>query len=169
MQAHGYEYLGWQLLLPPHPDAEHYIADLTLPAPDEQRDFDALMASLYTLCIDSLNIAELKKLVPVEQRRTLASKDTLACFLEILSDRQAALRDYCYFMLELHRLRRASPAYRKSSNYPQIADDFGVDNRSLQKVFAGILTQASALVSYFFSLVTSRTLGEKTLEKRSGD
>ena len=179
LQAKCYEYLGWQLLLPPQPDAEHYIADLTLPAPDEHRDFDALVTSLCKLCIDSLNLSKLKKLTAertsegkrafVTQRkhglskryqRTLAEKDTLACFLEILSSREAALRDYCYFMLEIQRLRCTSTAYRKSSNYRQIADDFGVDNRSLQAVFAGILTQASSLVTHFCSLVTGGILNE---------
>lgn len=186
LQAKCYEYLGWQLLLPPQPDAEHYIADLTLPAPDEHRDFDALVTSLCALCIDSLNLSKLKKLGTAEgtaerkrafvtqrkhvlskrYQRTLAEKDTLACFLEILSSREAALRDYCYFMLELQRLRCTSAAYRKSSNYHQIADDFGVDNRSLQTVFAGILTQASSLVTHFCSLVTAGILNEAMHEKQ---
>ena len=166
LRATCYEYLGWQVLLPPHPDEEHYIADLTLPAPDEPRDFDALVSSLCTLCIDSLNIPELKKLVPIEQRGTLEGKDTLACFLEVLYYRQVIFDKYGCFLRELHRLRHRSDEHRKACNYRQIANDFGYDNRSHQAVFRGILGQAVSLVSRYASLVRHLDISTETLEER---
>ncbi len=166
LRATCYERLGWQLLLPPHPDEEHYIADLTLPAPDELRDFDALVSSLCTLCIDALNIPELKKLVPVEQRRTLEGKDTLACFLDILYYRQVPIAHYGYFLRELHRLRHRCAAYRKACNYRQIANDFGYDNRSHRAVFVGLLGQAVRIVSRYASLVRHLDISAETLEER---
>ena len=166
LRAVCYERLGWQLLLPPHPDEEHYIADLTLPAPDESRDFDALVSSLCTLCIDSLNIPELKKLVPVEQQRTLEGKDTLFCFADILYYRQVNFRTYGCFLRELHRLRHSDAESRKACNYRQIANAFGYDNRSHQAVFRGLLGQAVSLVDYYESLVRHLDISAETLEER---
>ena len=162
-----YEYLGWQLLLSPHPDEEHYIADLTVPGPDEQRDFDALISSLYTLCIDSLNIAALKKTVPVELREALDGKDTLACFTDVLLYRGDNLGFYRHFLRELQRLQCGSAAHRKACNYRNIANDFGFDGRSVQTVFTGILRQSVSLVRYFTMCVEARYISEETLEERA--
>lgn len=167
LRAKCYEYLGWQLLLPPHPDEEHYIADLTVPGPDEQRDFDALISSLYTLCIDFLNVEALKKTVPVEPREALDGKDNLACFTDVLLYRGETLGFYGHFLRELQRLQCGSAAHRKACNYRQIANDFGFDGRSVHTVFTGILRQSVSLVRYFTMCVASRYIGEETLEERA--
>lgn len=166
LRAVCYERLGWQLLLPPALGEEHYIADLTLPAPDEPRDFDAVVSSIWTLCVESLNLPELKKLVSVEQQRTLEGKDTLFCFADILYYRQVNFRRYGYFLRELHRLRQRSAEYRKACNYREIANDFGYDNRSHQAVFRGLLSQTNSLVSRYASLVRHLDISTETLEER---
>lgn len=166
LRSKCYEYLGWQLLLPPAPDEEHYIADLTVPAPDEQRDFNALVSSLYTLCIDSLNVDALKKTVPEKLRQTLHGKNNLACFVDVLRYRGEDLGKYGHFLRELHRLRCGSAARRKASNHLQIANDFGFDGRSAQTLFTGILRQSIWLVSYFKSRVVCRDISDETREQR---
>ncbi len=164
LRSKCYEYLGWQLLLAA--GEEPYIADLTVPAPDEQRDFDALVSSLYTLCIDSLNIKALKKTVPDAQRQALEGKDNLACFTDILRYRGEKLGKYGHFLRELQQLKYGSAAQRKACNYRQIANSFGFDGRSVQTVFTGILRQSVSLVRYFTMGVECRYISEETLEER---
>lgn len=166
LRSKCYEYLGWQLLLPPHPDEEHYIANLTVPAPDEQRDFDALITSLCTLCIDSLNVKALKKTVPPELQQELAEKGTLDCFFDILLYRGESLGFYGCFLRELHQLRCSRAEQRKACNYRQIASNFGYDNRNVQTVFQGMLSQAINLIGYYTTCVECRYISEETLEQR---
>ena len=166
LRSKCYEYLGWQLLLPPAPDEEHYIADLTVPAPDEQRDFDALVSSLYTLCVDSLNVDALKRTVPEKLRQTLHGKNNLACFVDVLRYRGEDLGKYGHFLHELHRLRCGSAAQRKASNHLRIANDFGFDGRSAQTLFTGILHASVSLIRYLTMCVECRYVSEETLEER---
>ena len=166
LRSKCYEYLGWQLLRPPPPNEEHYIADLTVPAPDEQRDFDALISSLYTLCIDALNVEALKKTVPEELRAALDRKDKLACFTDVLLYRGENLGAYGHFLRELQRLQCGSAVHRQACNHRTIANAFGFDDRRVHTVFTGILRQSIWLVSYFKSRVVCRDISDETREQR---
>ena len=167
LRARCYEYLGWQVLLQPAPDEEDYLRDLTMPVQDELRDFDAVVASLGTLCIDALNTEKLKTMLPVEQRAVLEGKDNLACLTAVLRYRGVKIGKYVAFLRELQRLRCGPAANRKSCNYRQIADAFGYDNRSLQTVFTGLLSQGIKLVRYLGCLVYSGDISNQTLEQRA--
>jgi hypothetical protein len=148
------ECLGWQLLLELDAGDEHHFQCLRIPATDEQRDFDELILGLTKILIDSLNEKKLNKLIPTEQRTDIKGSITLlevalnACDIKDATNQISFLR-------KLQGLRSSSAAHRKGSNYRKIANDFGVENQSLQSVFSGILRQALAVLDYFNTIVRS--------------
>ena len=158
------ECLGWQLLRPLNSSDDHHLKSLRIPATDEQSDFDELVLSLTKVLIDSLNQKELKKLILLEQKRSL--KGTIDCLEVALNScgvEDAA--DHITFLRKLQSLRSSGSAHLKGSNYQKIAKDFGIENKGLRAVFAGILSKALDVLDYFIFLIRSRQINREIIKR----
>lgn len=148
------EHLAWQLLLPLGTDDEHHFQCLRIPSNNEQRDFDELILGLTKILIDSLNEKQLIQLIPAAQQGEI--KGSIARFeAALITSGIADFADHISFLRKLQGLRSSSAAHRKGSNYQKIANDFGIQNQSLQDTFTGILLRSTALLDYLIATVSS--------------
>lgn len=153
------ERLGWRILLPLEKGDEHHLESLRIPSQEEQRDFDELILALTKLLVDSLNEKTLITLLPSDQSSLLGSIKRLEAVLK-----KIAVPDYethVHFLKSLQGLRSAGAAHRKGSNYRKIAKEFGIEDRDLRIVFAGILNSALAYLEYLIMLVRGGHLDKK--------
>ena len=144
--------LGWQLLIQLGKGDEYHISRLRIPANDEQSDFDAMVLSLTHLIVDSLNKAELQKLISTEQCKDIRGSID---FLDkaIYHRKIEYSSEHITFLKKLQMLRSTGIAHRKGGKYKRIADYFGIDTRDLRGVFGGILHQATDVLSFYIQLV----------------
>lgn len=167
------EYLGWQLLRPLDSCDDHHLKSLRIPATDEQSDFDDLVLSLTKILIDSLNQKELKKLISLKQeqnlnpnqKKNLKEIDCLEIALNSCGVEDAA--GHITFLRKLQNLRSTGSAHRKGSNYQKIANYFGIGNKSLREVFAGILSKALDVLDYFIFLIRSNQINREIIEENN--
>lgn len=61
-------HFGWSLFLPLAPKDQHYFNVLRIPASNEQKEFDDLVLALTKVLVDSLNEAELLRLISPDHR-----------------------------------------------------------------------------------------------------
>jgi hypothetical protein len=161
LQKASQTHLGWQWLLPLCPADAHHLQSLSIPASDEQRDFDALVLSLAKILIDSLNEESLKKLIPYEQREALKDKSGIALLEAALYlNNFEGAKVHIAFLRKLQNLRSSGSTPRKGQNYLKIAEHFDVENQSLQHIFASILNGASDTLDYFIALAKSGRIYE---------
>ena len=156
-QAH----LGWQWLLPLRDADAYHLKSLRIPDTDEQWDFDGLVLSLVKILIDSLNEKSLKKLIPYEKQEALKDKSGIALLEAVLYLNGLEGADiHIVFLRKLASLHSSMSAQRKRQNYLKIANHFGVEDQSLQHVFANTLNSASDVFDYFIILVNSGQIRE---------
>ncbi len=146
------EHLGWLLLLPLANKDRHYLQGLRVPATDEQKDFDDLVLGLTKVLVDSLNEKKLGELISDDVREGLhGSIAKLEAAFTACGVVDAG--EHIAFLRRLQNLRSAGSAHRKGKNYRKIVSEFGVENASLRKVFAGILEKAIAFLEYLIEVV----------------
>jgi hypothetical protein len=146
--------LGWSLLLPLSKEDDHFFAVIRIPATDEQKDFDDLVLGLTKILVDSLNEKELNKFIPTEERGEIKGS------ISRLQKALAALgvtnyEEHIKFLRDLQNLRSCSTAHRKGSNYRKIAEELGIDNQSLRKVFEEILVKGILYLDFLEGLASS--------------
>ena len=106
-----------------------------------------------------MNEKQLKSLIPPDRRDGIkGSISRLEAALAACGVTDA--EDHIAFLRKLQKLRSASSAHRKGSNYHKIATEFGVDSQNLRMVFTGILQQALVLLDYLVGVVRSGQLSE---------
>jgi hypothetical protein len=148
------EVLGWRLLLPLVQEDAHCLQAIRIPPSNEQKDFDDLVLALTKVLIDSLNEKALNSLLEIEEREKL--KGGIARLEALLVARGiSAYEEHIEFLRNLQDLRSSGAAHRKGENYRKIAVEFGVDSRSLQTVFRGILRRALEVLDYLAGVVRS--------------
>lgn len=148
------ENLGWQLLLPLKEGDEYHLQNIRVPANNEQQDFDGLVLGLAKILADSINVQDLKTLVPQYQGdgKSIA---LLNAVLEAFGEDGVA-SDHIDFLRNLQSLRSSGAAHRKGTNYGKVAERFGLGSHDLRTVFANILWKAVALLEYLIGLVVEQ-------------
>ena len=154
-------HLGWQWLLPLCDAEAYHLKSLRIPDTNEQWDFDGLVLSLVKILIDSLNEESLKKMIPYEKREALKDKSGIALLEAVLYLNCLEGADiHITFLQKLDSLHSSESAHRKGQNYLKVANHFGVEDQSLQHVFANTLNSASDVFDYFIILVNSGQIRE---------
>jgi hypothetical protein len=150
--------LGWMLLLPLAQDDLHFFEGIRVPATDEQKDFDELVLALTKILVDSLNVNELNKLLPVSENGDI--KGSIAGLEKVLNARGVeGYSEHMKFLRNLQSLRSSGTAHRKGSNYKKVAREFGIESRTLRSVFQGILSKAVSFLEFLHGVVQSERLG----------
>ena len=154
-------HLGWQWFLPLRDIDAYHLKSLRIPDTDEQWDFDGLVLSLVKILIDSLNEESLKKLIPYEKREALKAKSGIALLEAVLYLNGLEGADvHIAFLRKLDSLHLSGCVHREEQNYLKIANHFGVEDQSLQHVFANTLNSAADVLNYFIVLVNSGQIRE---------
>ena len=162
LQKASQAHLGWHWLLPLHSTDAHHLHSLSIPATDEQQDFDGLVLSLSKILIDSLNQESLKKMIPYEKREKFKDKRGIALLEAALHLNNLEGADvHIDFLRKLQSFRSSGSTHRKGQTYIKIANHFGFEAQSLQHIFANILNSASDVLDYFIVLVNSGQIHEK--------
>jgi hypothetical protein len=132
---------GWPLFLPLRDGDKHLLATLRIPLNDEQAEFDGQVLALAKLIIDSLNEAEISKLLP----NKIEDEKGMAKFERFLTLNGIAAEPICTFMRRLYGLRHGV-GHRKGDSYERAAEFFGVGKQPLKEVFIEILIMATELL-----------------------
>ena len=176
LQTTSEKYLGWQFLLRLNRGDEHHLKSLRIPSTDEQCDFDLLILSLAKILVDSLNQAQLKKLISPKHEESLNPKDkdsltrSIGC-LEIALN-SCGVNDagnHISFLRNLQSLRSTGTAHLKGKNYQKIAKSFGIGSQSLRSVFDGILWKAVGVLDFFIFLLINEQINPKIIKENSSD
>lgn len=148
--------LGWSLLLPLSEKDLHCFTSLRIPATDDQNEFDDLVLGLTKVLVDSLNEAELMKVIPADARsRAKRGIDRLQA---VLGHRNATgFQQHIQFLRDLQSLRSSGSAHRKGTNYEKIVVRFARDTQKLSAVFRGMLVAALQLLDYLEEAVGAGT------------
>ncbi len=133
---------GWPLFRPLRDDDKHLLATLRIPLNDEQAEFDGQVLALAKLIVDSLNEAEISKLLP----NKIDDEKGIAKFERFLTlNGVAAAEPICTFLRRLYGLRHGV-GHRKGDSYEKAAEFFGIGKQPLEEVFVEILVMASELL-----------------------
>ena len=150
------ECLGWLFLKPLSPDNQYHLQRLRIPINDEQCYFDDLVQDLQIILIESLNVKELKKLLPAAVKETLKGKQGIEILKEVLSF--YAFEDFdnqIVFLQKLQALRSQGSGHLKGRSYQKIAEHFNINSLGQQQAFAEILKHALDTVNFFATVVRS--------------
>jgi hypothetical protein len=133
---------GWPLFRPLRDDDKHLLATLRIPLNDEQAEFDAQVLALAKLMVDSLNEAEISKLLPnkIDDEKGIAKFER---FLKL--NGVGAAEAICTYLRRLYGLRHGA-GHRKGDSYEKAAEFFGVGKQPLKEVFVEILVMATELL-----------------------
>jgi hypothetical protein len=132
---------GWPLFVPLRDDDEHLLAMLHIPLNDEQAEFDGQVLALAKLIIDSLNEAEIAKLLP----NKIENEKGISKFERFLKLNGVIAEPIVTFMRSLYGLRHGV-GHRKGDSYEKAAEFFGVGKHPLKDVFIEILIMATELL-----------------------
>ena len=122
------QYLGWQVLIPLHPDDTYRLSDVRVPAHNEQKAFDDFVGNLHNVLIDSLNSKQLAAFVPNEIREQQAINGKgISLLEEIFKSRDIEATEPMRFLRDLNELRNKADGHRKGSRYVQALQRFGAE------------------------------------------
>ena len=159
------ECLGWQLLKPLSSNNQYHLQRLRIPVSNEQSHFDDLVQDLQKVLIESLNVKELKKLLPAAERERLKGKRGIEILQEVLNFHAFEDVDHqIIFLQKLQALRSEGSGHLKGKSYQKIAAYFGVNSLGQQQAFAEILKQALDTVKFFGTVVRSGKFNRSTVE-----
>ncbi|MEG1508746.1 MAG: hypothetical protein RR373_08970 [Akkermansia sp.] len=141
------KYLKWQILIPLAEGDKYHLETIRIPATEEQSAFDAQILSLAKVMIDSINSAELVKILNKHGITNLdKSLAQLEKALELwgLADSSTHIR----FLRDLQSLRSSGTAHRKGSNYKKIASTFEMDEKPLTHVLETIMGKTHKFLAF---------------------
>lgn len=136
------ERFQWDLFKPLAADDAHLFATLRVPLHDDQAEFDPQVLALAKILVDSLNEQELQRAIPSQPPDTKGISK-LEAYLEAKDMVDA--KEHIKFLRNLQSLR-AGVGHRKGDTYRKAAEAFGIDEKTLRKVFETVLKGAIALL-----------------------
>ncbi|MBW8012888.1 MAG: hypothetical protein FVQ83_16850 [Chloroflexi bacterium] len=137
--------IGFPLFKPLSDEDFHHIQTLRIPLSNDQAEFDNQILSLTKILVDSINEAEIQKLLS-DKREGEKGISKLERYLK-----EQDVEEYTphiAFLQNLQALRSTGVAHRKSKNYRRIAQVFKIGERDLISVFDDILSQSIALLAF---------------------
>lgn len=138
------ERFGWPLFKPLALDDEHHYKSLRIPLTNDQQEFDQQVLSLAKVLIESINEAEVEKLLPDKKEKERGINKLNRLFLMLGWTSYEEQIDFLKYLWDL----REGASHRKGDPYRRAAHHFGVETKPLIEVFEDILRQATELVKY---------------------
>ena len=140
---------GWPLFKPLNKGDQYRFDNLRIPLSENQQEFDQQVESLVILIIDSLNKAQIDKLVKNTDAK-IRHIQSLELFCQ--SNNLVGYEEHITFLHNLYKLRSQGASHRKDSkDYPKIHNSFGIDKNGYIQTFRGILKSSIALLAFFVS------------------
>lgn len=152
MWQHKY---SWDLFIKLSEGDQYLFTTLRLPLNDLQNEFDPQITALVKLIIDSINEAEVSKLLPSNLVDITGSINLMERWLESqgISDYQ----QHIGFLRDLQTLRSTGTSHRKGSKYIKALAKFDEDITSLIRICDKIFVAAIDLLDF---LAKRFTLGD---------
>lgn len=130
---------GWQLFLSLNESDSYCFNTLHSLTKNEQSEFDSQILFLVKIIIDSINVQELKKLVPLE---ITGSIKLLAEYLK----NGGVTFDVATFLGGLQGVRSTGVAHRRGSNYETTIARLKIEDDKLIEAFDNILEKMTSLL-----------------------
>lgn len=133
---------GWELFKPVHAADQHVLMRLRVPLNESQPEFEDQILGITKLLVDSLNERQLvKELGGSEEGEKGVSK------LErwLTKQRYPEVERDVAFLRRLQRLRSQISAHRKGSNYEEMLEKEGVDQRLSREVVLQLVAACQML------------------------
>lgn len=147
--------MGWHLFKPLEADDMHLYTALRIPLTNDQAEFDQQVLGLTKLLIDSLNEAELERLLGPP---TVEGEKGISKFERFLSvSGLPEVNQHIEFLRNLQALRSSGVGHRKGTNYKKASAKFGLRPGTSSAVAEGILASGTELL---------RVLGDHFLAER---
>ena len=149
--------LGWPILLPLHDKDAHRLASMRVPGSDEQPALDEQLQGLATILVDSLNVSNIRELVPQLQR---PDPERGIDLLESLFQAKAA-QDYqthIDLLRTVQNLRSSGSAHRKGRKYDKIATDVRMAQLGPRGLVTDLIKRANEFLRYLIEIVESDAL-----------
>jgi hypothetical protein len=136
---------AWDLFKPLAAQDEHNLKALRIPLVDDYAEFDHQVLALTKVLIDSLNEAELQKMLP---DKTPDAKGIAKLEAFMKENMVSGFEPHIKFLRNLQTLRSTGTGHRKSSGFDKIAAVFDLGTKGTVVAFEGILQEAVALLDY---------------------
>jgi len=149
--------LGWPMLRPLHEDDQHYFGNVRVPTKNEQVEFDGVIASLSKVVIESLDLKNLRKLLPSEYTNTLSS-DALSGSINVLDHglRYHILEgaeEHIRTLRDLQNYRSKGPAHLRGADWRQALDRLNPEGLSLRDVAVFQIAKVVAVLVFLSTWV----------------
>lgn len=145
------EHFGWKIFLPLTKEDSHFYISLRIPANDSQSEFDNQVSALTKVIIDSLN----EKQITDALGGSLENEKGISKIERLLEQRKiTGYSQHISFLRDLQELRSKSSAHRKGSQYPKIAQKFGIGGKKSNEVFRDILNRAIEMLKFLESSIS---------------
>ena len=158
--------LGWNLFCPLEPNDEYRLQCIRVSSADEQKKFDELVTNLTIVLIDSLNVYDLKTLLPQKQHKQFKDEHTIAWLKHVLGLHSIEdAQDHLCFLRKLQNLRSSSTAHRKGCDptmYQDCVTYFDLNKLGNLQGFTGILQQAIDFLEFLIRVVERAELIRKS-------
>jgi hypothetical protein len=147
---------GWPLFKPLNKGDLYRFDNLRVPLSENQQEFDQQVESLVILIIDSINKAQIDKLLNITDTK-IRHIQSLELFCK--SNNLIGYEEPITFLHDLYKLRSQGASHRKDSkDYPKIHNSFGIDKNGYIQTFRGILKTTIALLEFFISFSENSAL-----------
>ncbi len=131
---------GWYLFKQLSSEDEHHFIALHAPISDSQAEFDSQILSLTKILIDSLNEAEISRLITSEIPSDTKGIGKFEIYLN--QEEFSQTENVVNFMRTLQSVRSISAAHRKGSDYDARIRKAGIDPEKLKSEFERLINEA---------------------------
>ncbi len=113
--------LGWYFLKPLHSDENHLLSSIRTPTKNEQKEFDEVVGAVVKTVVDSIDVKEIKKLIPPTYTSTL-EKGALTGSISVLhhffvSHNVADANVHIQTLRDLQDYRSKATAHRRGPDW----------------------------------------------------
>jgi len=143
-------HFGWDLFLPLHDTDSHLMKTLRVPLSESRVEFEQQVLTLAKLVVDSLNEAEISKLLATD----VADEKGIGKLERWLSQEGFDARQVTETLRRIQSLRSKMSAHRKGSDFDKFLSNLGISDSPLIAV-ANLLWEAIAMLetmAAFFGL-----------------
>lgn len=142
--------LGWPLFRPLSADDQHNLDGLRVPLNDGAAEFDGQILALAKAAIDSLNEKPIRKAAMAAGHEYEGGEQGIAKLIGYLDATEFDAREFdrspTDWMKDIQWLRSKGSAHRKGSDYAEVAEHFGIEDRGRPAVMRDLLTEGAGLL-----------------------
>jgi len=144
--------LGWSLFQPLSTDDQHNLDGLRVPLNDGAAEFDSQVLALAKAAIDSLNEKPIRKAAIAAGFEYKGSEQGIAKLVGYLdatgfdASAHGLDRSPTGWMKDVQWLRSRGSAHRKASDYADLVEHFGIDERGRPAVMRDLLAEGTSVL-----------------------